>query len=84
MMFSQHHQFRTDEEAHLFERVFFQFMGVLENDQAHKEDCLFLTHRKEADLQTITVQATSETILEAFNTHLASNTLHEQESLTAV
>jgi hypothetical protein len=84
MMLSQHHQFRTDEEAHLFERVFFQFMGVLEHEQGHNDDCLFMTHRKDAELQTITVKATSTTILEAFNAHLANNALQEQDAMTAV
>jgi hypothetical protein len=69
-MLTQQHHFITDDEVHLFERVYFQFLARMEDDLHRRDDSLFLSHQKEVQRQTVTVQATSPSLMDAFNSYL--------------
>lgn len=78
-MVTQKHHFISDEEVHVFERIFFQFLMRVEDDLRRRDDCLFLSHQRGRRRQTVTVQSTSTTLLDAFNSHLHDSAATDQD-----
>lgn len=75
-MVSQHHHFGSAEEIYAFKRKFFEFLQRMESDTASQDDCLFLQHGSNPDGQTLIIQATSDHILAAFNSHVIRTHTH--------
>jgi hypothetical protein len=82
-MLIQRHHFVSDEEIQQFERVFFDFLNLIMEDKSCGEECVFMRHSKEPQRQTIVVQATSATVLEAFNSHIEAH-LYAKPALESV
>jgi hypothetical protein len=81
-MLTQQHHFITDDEVHIFERVFFRFLSQMEDDLQQRDESLFWSHEKSVRRQTVTVQSTSPGLLAAFNLFLTDHKSRTREPET--
>ena len=74
-MLSQTHTFQSQDEVLRFQKHVLHFITRLDESNPDNAECLFLSNNRTVRRQMVTVQATSASTLEAFNSYLQSHSI---------